>query len=302
MADATPFLAIVNPAAGGGRCGRRAPAAIDRLRAAGLAVEVATTGRPGEAAEIAEAAFARGRRRFIAVGGDGTSQEIVAGIFRHRAAHTERPELGFLPLGTGNSFLRDFTDDPAAHGARCLAQGRTRPCDVLLCEHDEGVLHFLNLLSTGFVAKVNDLRQFRLRRLGQLGYVAAVVAQVAGLAPEVLPIRLDDDVRIDEPFAFCSFNNSKFTGGKMMMAPSADTADGRIEVVVVRALSRRRLLAAFPRIFRGSHVTLPEVSVHRARSVVFEQPRTMALMVDGEALRLRPRRLGVLEHALTIYA
>ncbi|RMG93776.1 MAG: diacylglycerol kinase family lipid kinase [Deltaproteobacteria bacterium] len=302
MADRPPLLAIVNPEAGGGRCGRAAGQVLERLRARGLAVDETHTHAPGEAVEIASRAFEAGRRHFVAVGGDGTAHEVVNGIFRHPTAPEAGVHLGFLPLGTGNSFLRDFSDEGAPYAERCLAEGRTRPCDVLACEHEGGTLYFINLLSTGFVAKVNDLRQFRLRRLGEFGYVAAVVAQVAGLAAERMPILLDGELRIDDDLAFCSFNNSKFTGGKMMMAPSADPADGFIEVVVVRALPRRRLLAAFPRIFRGTHVELPEVSVHRAREVVFEMPRRQALMVDGEAVRLSPRRLGVLPGALTIYA
>ena len=275
---------------------------LERLRARGLAIDEVRTRGPGEAAEIAHRAFAEGRRHFVSVGGDGTTHEIVGGIFRHADAPRAGVHLGFLPLGTGNSFLRDFSDEGAAYAERCLAAGRTRPCDVLFCDHTEGRLHFVNLLSTGFVARVNDLRQHRLRKLGEFGYVAAVVAQVAGLSAEPMPMVLDGKVRVDGALAFASFNNSKFTGGKMMMAPHADTADGRIAVVVVRALPRRRLLAAFPRIFRGTHVELPEVETYQAREVVFERPRRQALMVDGEALRLTPERLGVLEGALAIYA
>ena len=101
------YFTIVNPAAGGGRCGKLAARALDRLRAAGLHLEVRETRAPGEGAVHARAAYAEGFRNFIAVGGDGTSFEIVNGLFPD--ASTEgRAALGFLPLGTGNSFLRDF--------------------------------------------------------------------------------------------------------------------------------------------------------------------------------------------------
>ena len=121
------FLAIINPAAGGGRCGERVGAALARLRAAGLAIETAETSAVGQATQIAREAYGRGFRKFLAVGGDGTSYEIVNGLFpesshlsvpgsQESSRENLIPTLGFLPLGTGNSFLRDFED---------LASGKT---------------------------------------------------------------------------------------------------------------------------------------------------------------------------------
>ncbi len=304
MAEA--YLAVVNPAAGGGRCGRRAPAAIRDLRARGVAVDVIETTGPGQATALVREAWAAGRRRFISVGGDGTGYEIVNGIFTDPAGpapgadDSTRPRLGFLPLGTGNSFLRDFTGRGAAHSLEALVAGRTRPCDVLRLDHDGGALHFINLLSLGFVARVNAARQHRFRRLGEAGYVAAVLAELAGLAPRPFPLALDGGPRDTAPMVFCSFNNSKFTGGKMKMAPHADTADGRIAVVRVGPLGRARLLAAFPRIFTGSHIFMPDVRADQARVVEFFVDEALDMMVDGEALRERPRRMSVLPAALDV--
>ena len=102
------FFAVVNPVAGGGRCGRLSGAALERVRDAGIGLEVVRTNRPGEATDLARDAYARGFRNFLVVGGDGTAYEILNGIFPQALADG-RPALGFLPLGTGNSFLRDFT-------------------------------------------------------------------------------------------------------------------------------------------------------------------------------------------------
>ena len=104
------YFTIVNPAAGGGRCGKLAARALEQLRAAGLTLEVRETRAPGEATVHACGAYAEGFRKFIAVGGDGTSFEIVNGLFPD-AATQGRASLGFLPLGTGNSFLRSRLGD-----------------------------------------------------------------------------------------------------------------------------------------------------------------------------------------------
>ena len=183
------FLAIVNPAAGGGRCGKLAKAAIEKLRAAGLELEVAQTSKPGEATALAREAYAAGRRNFLAVGGDGTAHEIVNGLFP-AAATGGRPTLGFLPLGTGNSFLRDFTDRGAEHAAEAILAGRRRACDVLRLTHASGELYFTNLLSMGFTADVAAAANRRFKRFGELGYILGVLVCLARLDRRAFPLRV----------------------------------------------------------------------------------------------------------------
>ena len=106
------FFAIVNPAAGGGRSAKLAGSALARLRERGLHADVIASTGPGHAEQLAREAYDQGYRRFLAVGGDGTAHEILNGVFANRR-ETKRIALGFLPLGTGNSFLRDFTNQVA---------------------------------------------------------------------------------------------------------------------------------------------------------------------------------------------
>ena len=295
-----PYLAVINPAAGGGRCGKRFPAALERLREAGVEVDTVETSGPGQASELVAAAWAEGRRRFIAVGGDGTGYEVVNGLFPAATEAEEAPTLGFLPLGTGNSFLRDFTEEGAEHTIGALAEGARRSCDVIRLTHAEGVLHYINLLSIGFVADVNGLRARRFKRWGEFGYVLAVITAVAGLRARPYPMRVDGGELDDGEQVFASFNNSKFTGGKMMMAPHAETGDGAIAVVRVGAMGRASLLATFPKIFKGTHVEHPAVTTAQAARVDLEIDEEIDVMVDGEALRVVPRTLEVLPSALRV--
>ena len=94
------YLAIVNPAAGGGRSRKLLAPALEKLRAGGIEVELALTNTSGDATRIARDAYERGTRNFIAVGGDGTAYEVVNGLYP-QALSAERPTLAFLPLGTG---------------------------------------------------------------------------------------------------------------------------------------------------------------------------------------------------------
>lgn len=297
---AEPYLAIVNPAAGGGRCGKRATEAIESLREAGLDVSVAYTQRAGEGTALARDAYRSGVRRFIAVGGDGTGFEIVNGLFPEAEGAEERPWLGFLPLGTGNSFLRDFTDQGADYSRAALLEGKHRPCDVIRLTHRDGVLHYINILSFGFVADVCTVTNRRFKRFGEAGYGLGVAVTVAGLKARPIPLSADGGEVERDSVAFVSINNSRFTGGKMMMAPHADTSDGLADLITVTELGRWALLKTFPKIFDGTHLLHPAVRAKQVRSIEFHVDGPLDAMVDGEVITLWPERLDVLHRALEV--
>jgi diacylglycerol kinase family enzyme len=295
------YFAIVNPAAGGGRCGRLAPAALDRARAAGIALEVAETTRAGEAIKLARRAYENGYRNFLAVGGDGTSFEIINGIFSEALGAAERPALGFLPLGTGNSFLKDFTTRGADHTIEALRKNVRRPCDVIRLQHTDGEIYFLNLVSLGFPADVGELTNRRFKRWGELGYILGVLTRLARLDHAAFPHRLDGATDWDRrPCLFLTFSNSKFTGGKMMIAPKADSADGQIEYVRWSPVGRLRLLWTFPRLFTGTHIEHRLASRAPAQRIELDLPGPVNVMVDGEILRLHCRSLEILPGALDV--
>ena len=292
------FLAIVNPAAGGGRCGRLANAALERVRTAGIDLDVALTNRAGDATELTRSAYRQGVRQFLAVGGDGTAFEIVNGLFPE-ALSNGRPSLGFLPLGTGNSFLKDFTARGVEHAIEALKNGSRRACDVIRLRHSEGDLYYLNLLSLGFPADVGELVNRRFKRWRQLGYIAGVFVRLAGLEHSSFPHRLNQSGEWDRrPALFLSFNNSKFTGGKMMIAPNAEATDGQIEYVRWGPISRLGLVKMLPRLFTGTHINDPRASRSSAERIELQIDRPVNVMIDGEIMRLECRSLEILPSAL----
>jgi diacylglycerol kinase (ATP) len=292
------YFAIVNPAAGGGRCGRLAPAALDKLRAAGLEPEVRETRTPGEAVALAREAYAKGFRNFIAVGGDGTIFEVVNGLFP-AAASEGRAALGFLPLGTGNSFLRDFTGRGADCAIEAILEGRRRPCDVLRLNHAGGSLYFINTLNLGFAADVAVLTNRRLKRLGELGYLVGVLMCLARLRRRPFPLRADSE-RDARRCLFLAFSNSKYTGGKMMIAPNASIDSGKIEYVHWGPIGRFGLVRNLPKLFDGSHIRHPLASRRAAARIEFEIGEPVDVVVDGEVLTLEVHSIEVLPSALDV--
>lgn len=298
MSSGARFFAIVNPAAGDGRCGKLAPAALDRMRRGGITVEVAETKRAGDATALAREAYARGLRTFLSVGGDGTSYEIVNGLFPEALA-SDRPALGFLPLGTGNSFLRDFTTRGVEHTIAALLEGKRRRCDVLRLRHAGGDAYFLNVLNLGFPSEVGEITHRRFKRFGYFGYALGVLACLARLQHRAFPHRLDAASEWDRrPCLFLAFANSKFTGGNMMMAPLADISDGRIEYVRCAPVGRARLLWNFPRLFTGSYIEHHLASRAAVQRVEFDLAGPVQAIVDGEILHFRCRVLEVIPGAL----
>lgn len=297
MLDST--LAIVNPSAGFGKCAKLLGPAMDRLRAAGAQFDVKETTHAGHATEIAREAFRNGYRKFIAVGGDGTSFEIVNGLFPQAAEAGETPTLGFLPLGTGNSFLKDFTDEGVEYAIRAIIEGRSRPCDVIKLKHKQGEVYYINILSLGFVADVCALAG-RFKLLGATSYGLAVVLTLARFHKRVFRLKLDGEWQTDPPpTALLIFNNSKFTGGNMKLAPRADTGDGLIEIVRWSA-DRFDFIRNFPKCYDGSHIHHPLIWTGQARRIDFGFDDPIDIMIDGEVMNVRMESLEVLPSALNV--
>jgi YegS/Rv2252/BmrU family lipid kinase len=288
--------------AGGGRTRKLLGPALERLQAGGLEVNVAETHASGDATQIAREAYGRGVRNFIAVGGDGTSYEIVNGLFP-QALGADRPTLGFLPLGTGNSFLRDFSDRGVEYAIESLLAHRSRPCDVMRLRHRTGIIFFINLLSMGFSADVATLRARRFSAWGEIGYQAAIFLTLARFNRRPFPVRVDRAQGFDDRRClFLTFNNSKFTGGTMMIAPQAEINDGLVEYVRWGPIGRLGLIRNLPGLYDGTHVEHPLAERKGSQRIEFKLDAPVDVMVDGEVLTLHCEEIDVLSGALNVVA
>jgi diacylglycerol kinase (ATP) len=217
-------------------------------------------------------------------------------------AARRRISLGFLPLGTGNSFLRDFTADGADASLKAILEGRKRPVDLIKLTHSGGEIYSFNLLSIGFTADVGALTNRRFKALGHLGYLLGVFVRVAQLQRRAFALRCDDDKDWDERRClFLTFNNSKFTGGTMMIAPDANPTDGFIEFVRWGPIGRLGLLRMLPKLYDGTHIKHPLASRRSVRHVDFNVPMPVDVMIDGEIVSLTCKSLDILPAALDVF-
>ena len=292
------YLAIVNPAAGAGRCGKRAPAAVERLRSGGLEVEVRRTAGPRDATRIGREGFAEGYRSFIVAGGDGSACEVVNCIVPPALQAGEKVRLGFLPLGTGNAFLRSFATDRVGYSIESLLAGRRRPCDVLVLRHREGEHYMINLFGFGMSVQTS-IRSIKHKRWGVFGFVIAAVESMIVAPTAPLPLRLDGGELLDGPVGMICISNSQYAA-QMLMAPDADIADGLLDLIRVEPIGRLEMMRTFPKLLKGTHLEHPRISAAQGREIVFEVDEEVDVMADGEVMRVLPWKIDVLQEVLEV--
>ncbi|WP_432188732.1 diacylglycerol kinase [Streptomyces sp. Tue6028] len=260
---ASEITLFVNPTAGRGRGARAAQPAASALRAAGFTVRTILGENPSDALAQARAAVESGTDALIAVGGDG-----MVSLALQAVAGTRTP-LGLIAVGTGNDFARALdlpVQDPAAAGRRIaesLKASRLRDIDL---GRVNGTW-FGTVLASGFDSRVND-RGNRMRLpAGRFKYDLAILAELAAFKPFPFRITLDDGEAREIEATLVAVGNGTSYGGGMRICADADLEDGLFDVTVVGDCSRTTLLKVFPKVYKGTHLDHPVVSVHRAAKV-----------------------------------
>jgi diacylglycerol kinase (ATP) len=298
------LLTIVNTAAGAGRTGRRWPALARELGRCGLAYDPAFTRAAGDAARLARQAAVDGYAAVVAVGGDGTINEVLNGLMAAAAAGYPPPALGVLPSGTAQDFARSVGIPLEARAAVAyLARAQPRPLDVGRIRFQAGAVHyFANYAGTGFDALVAaKARAWRHLLRGAAPYVVGFFAVLRGYVPPCLELRLDDTAprRVPRVTLLILANGPNYAG-YLRIAPQARLDDGLLDLIVVRDVGRLELLLHLPLAISGRHLHHPKVTALRARSVDVAAGTPLPVQSDGEVVGTLPARFDVLPGALRL--
>lgn len=288
----TRAVAIVNPAAGNGGGAAIMRRLGEEFRAAGISLELVLTPGPGEATRLARAASEDGASIVVAVGGDGTANEVANGLFGGAA------RLALYPLGSGNDLARALGYPRRRREvARFIASARERRIDV----GDANGRIFVNVAGVGIDGHVAERVRASSRVVGRrLGYVVGSLASIATFRPRHMRVSIDGEL-FEGPHLAVVVSNGTHFGGGMKPAPHASLDDGWLDVTRAGDLGRTASVAALARLYRGTHLDGRTVVGHRARVVEVELERPEPLQVDGEPLRaahlsirVRPGALAVL--------
>jgi YegS/Rv2252/BmrU family lipid kinase len=290
--DRAAICLIVNPAAGGGRAGRAAGEVLRTLRALGLTTRREDTRDLDHARELATEAARRGEIA-VTLGGDG-----LAGAVADALRAVPGAVLGVLPGGRGNDLAR-VLGIPLEPLAACavVAHGVPRPMDV--GEVDGRA--FVGIASAGFDSDANRIANEAPARLGNLVYAYGALRALASWRPVDFTIELDPPgERVEFRGYTIAAANSRDYGGGMQIAPAAGLDDGLLDIVLIEAVSRLRFLANLPRVFKGTHVDLPQVRVLRAAEVAISASRPFTIYADGDPIGELPVRVRAIPHALRV--
>ena len=286
-------LAIVNPAAGNG-AGQKLSARIARtFRDAGLRVEIERTPAQGEGARLAREAAEAGYGLVIAVGGDGTANELANGLVGSRTA------LALYPIGAGNDLARTLGYPRRRRDVpRFIRTARRRTMDV----GEANGRVFLNAAGVGIDGHVAARVLATVRVVGPaLGWLAGALVGIATYQPIPMRVLVDGEI-LSGRFLTVVAANGQYFGGGMRVAPQAQLDDGQLDVVLAGDLGRRESLVALAKLYRGTHVNGVTITSRRARAVEIDLDRPFPSQLDGEVTHVQRLSIRARPHALEVVA
>ena len=295
---------IVNPEAANGAVGKNWPRVRDFLQAEGAKFEAVFTEEPGHATQLARQALDDGYRTIVAVGGDGTVNEVINGLVVEGSVDPE-VALGLIPCGTGSDFAR-VLDIPRDYMEACrhLLRSEPRPVDLgritCLREGREVERYFINAAGLGFDGEVADLgNRFPKVLGGTITYLACLFISLVTYRNKNVELSFDGQPvrgRLNSVIV-C---NGRYFGGGMFIAPGASLDDGLFYVVILGNLNKLEVVMNVPRVYKGTHLTHPKVSHFSAKEIHVEAQERMFLQAEGELVGEAPATFQIIPQALKV--
>ena len=305
------MLVIVNPRSAGGKTERRWPQLREIVHEAYGPFETQLTQAPGDGTRLARAALEAGEDLVVALGGDGTINEVVNGFFDGERAIRPGAALGILPAGTGGDFIKTLgTPRDVAAAAAVLRNSAPRPIDVgrltfTATDGQKTTRHFINIASFGIGGLVDRYVNQSSKRFG--GKVSFALASLrAGLAYKNPTVRvsLDGQPAREGKIYSVAVANGRYFGGGMKVAPDAELDDGLFDVITMGDMGLSDMLLRGLDIYSGKHLSNPKVSHARARTLDAEPAdgAEVLLDVDGEQPGRLPARFEIVTGVMRVAA
>jgi diacylglycerol kinase (ATP) len=291
--------ALTNPLSGHGAAVQASQHAMARLQHRGVEVIEIVGENAEDARYLLAAAVQKGTDAVVVTGGDGVISNALQVL-----AGTDVP-LGIIPAGTGNDHAREFgipTKDPEA-AADIVVDGWTETIDLGRIQCGEGRERrdkwFGTVAATGFDSLVTDRANRMSWPHGRLRYYVAMLAELSQLRLLQFRLVLDGAREIDADLTLTAFGNTRSYGGGLLICPNADRSDGLLDITMVSAATRTKLVRFFPTALKGTHVELDEVTTARAKTIEVECPG-INVYADGDFACLLPAEISAVPAALQI--
>lgn len=300
------WFVILNPHAGSGRGKKDWTEILKRLSKSDFQYELAVSEFPKHTIQLTIQAIEKGFRNLIVVGGDGTLNEVVNGIFSQTVCSPEEITIGMVPVGTGNDWIKTFGIPNVYKSAvKIIKQGKTMRQDVGRITFTENDLtktcYFANMAGFGFDAMV-AAKTNRLKDKGRTGimlYLQALGSSFLNYKTAKTQVVIDGQ-DINELIFSISIGIGKFNGGGMMQAPGAIPDNGHFQVTIIRKIGFFGILRNLAGLYSGEFVKDPRVSTHEARNIFISSAYNIAGETDGETLGDNKFEIDIISQKLTV--
>lgn len=286
-------LFLVNPIAGRGKARSIVPIIKEVCKSLKTDYQIKFTSCPGDATNIAKDAAKEGYDRIIAVGGDGTLNEVLNGIVGEESA------LGVVPGGSGNDFIKSINKSRDIRKiVRDNINGQIRMADIGDC----GGRYFINIASAGFDAlAAYNVEQIKKFFSGKIAYIAAAVKSITRHKGIRVKVRIDGN-EIEEDMLLLSVANGKYYGGGLLPAPKAEIDDGLFDICLIRNIPKFKFIGLAPKYMSGNLDGIEEVRCIRGKKVELESDDYFYINVDGEVLYKKQIDFSILPRSIKIIA
>lgn len=269
---------IYNPTSGREAFKKHLPEVLEKLEIAGYETSCHATTCSGDATHAAIDAVEREFDIVVAVGGDGTLNEVVTGI--SRCEKEKRPKLGLIPMGTTNDFARAVHIPRNVEDAlQIIIKGETIPVDVGLVDDEK---YFINIAAGGRITELTYEVPSKMKTmLGQMAYYMKAIEMIPSIKSAHMKIQIDDEIFDENAMMFlCALTNS--VGGFEKLAPDASINDGLFTVLIVKECSITEFVKLAALALRGEHLDSPSVIYRKAKYVQVSSNEQVHLNLDGE--------------------
>lgn len=299
------IFVLVNPTSANGTTREVWPKIAEEMQRRGLEFETHMTTAVGNATDAVRDALKRGKTTIIAVGGDGTANEAVNGFFSGETPINPDARLGIISRGTGCDLIKSLgipKDYPGALDV--IAANRERAIDLALVEYTQddgspGQRWFANIADVGLGAAVcKRVNRVSKSAGGMLSFLTGTLWTALSYKNPHARVIADGKTVYDGPMILAAAANGNFFGGGMLLAPTASINDGKLELLVVRAMSKLRLFINLPKIYKGKHLSHPKIDLYQVEEIEVIGEKPIAIELDGEnpgntPVRIRARREAI---------
>ena len=273
------------------------------LKSIGLRFEHDWTEAPGHATELAREAVQKGYEQIVSVGGDGTINEVVNGLYA--SGNIKDVLMGIISMGTGGDYARTIgLRRPYQETCQCFVNPGKMTVDLGVMQYMSNgrEVHrlFANFAGMGFDAEIVRRTTQQFKSLGSTAsYLLGLFTTLVSYKNRAVSLVIDGEV-VNREVCTVIMNNGKYGGGGMLTAPDADLTDGYLDVLIIGNLSKPDLLRSLPSIYKGTHLAHPKVELRKAREIEVRTEESLFLQADGELLGQVPARFSILPQALNV--